>query len=658
MTDFAGQAEASNSYLERALAKEGPPEGKVNKVRTIMRHMFRKRTCFLISQAQESSQLRSFTSYVMNSTDYKRVVGRQLTGPMVCNLLQTYVHRLRKRAPPVIIKAFESAVAAEARRNKERLFLEYLEKMTSTETSIPTDEDSMQMDHQIYSKKCLEKFDRTMRPVLGESEVQAERKGLVERMEDNLRDLRERNFNASLESCRSLFNTLFDTSSFRVADFTNIDLKWQASIASYREKASGPCADYILAENVQLIISQCGAVIKENNIRHESQKETINRELQSATKQLLELKDLEILLRSKLSEANSKVIEQNEVKDRQVAELQANVNVRAQQAETKVRDLTREVQGLKLELEQALKEKEMMIETQRDILDKRIADTEAKYQRTLLENQKLERQLDEIREQQEHSLLEKNEVIGEMSKRLKLMENQESSSQPSRQDNLVASLREYLQDILANFSSDVAARGKNTTLVEQVSQLQSELNKLRLHEQEQRLKLVEDYEDQIAKLRQELEMETRSSAQMVNSMVSQLQNEVTELSGEIFTKSQKISMLIDRVTRLDQEKEALKKSQQLTQNQLEDQLEVIEALNRSIESLKADTDEKIEQISRLKFENVGHEDDNDILIQVISAALEYTKRQRGNLRGQLQNMHNAGNRAKVEDILSKYHVPT
>lgn len=621
-----------------------------------MRHMFRKRTCFLLGQDQDPAKLRSCCEVVMGTTDYKRVVGKQLTGAMVCNLLQTYVHRLRKRTIPVIIKAYESSVAAEARRNKERLFLAYLDKMAGVDASLPIDDDSLLLDHQTYSLKHLEKFDVIMGPVLGEAEVQAERKGLVERIEDNLKDLREKNFNASLDFCKNLFDSLFDTSTLRADDYSSIDAKWQASISAYRERAAGPCADYILAENIQMIISHCGAVLKENNIRFENQKDTINRELQAATRQLLELKDLEVLLRNKLNDANSKVIHQVEEKDRQVAELQANVNVRAQQAEAKVRDLTREVQGLKLELDQALKEKNMMVEAQRDILDKRIADTEAKYQRAQLENQKLERQLDQMREQQEKSLVEKNELIGEMSKKLKLMESQEGH--PRNDSLLVVTLREYLQDILSNFTSDVNARSKHAGLVEQVSQLQSELNRVRLKEQEQRIKLGDDYEEQLNKLRHELETVTLGNAQSSNSLVASLQKETEKLSNEIFNKTQKISMLIDRIARSDQEKDAMLRSQQLTQSQLEDQLEVIQSLNDTIEALKAEIDEKVEQISRLKFENVGKEDDNDILIQLMSAALEYNKRQRGSLRGQLQTMHNSENRMKVEMILNKYRVPT
>jgi hypothetical protein len=52
--------------------------------------------------------------------------------------------------------------------------------------------------------------------------------------------------------------------------------------------------------------------------------------------------------------------------------------------------------------------------------------------------------------------------------------------------------------------------------------------------------------------------------------------------------------------------------------------------------LKTEANDKVEQISRLKFENVGKEDNNDILIQLMGATLEYLKRQRGSLRGYLE----------------------
>jgi hypothetical protein len=177
-----------------------------------------------------------------------------------------------------------------------------------------------------------------------------------------------------------------------------------------------------------------------------------------------------------------------------------------------VRDLTREVQGLKQEIKQALKEKEMIIEAQRDILDKRIADTEAKHQRAQIENQKLERQLDEIREQQEKSI-EKNEQIGEMASKLKLIESKEGH--PHKDNLLVVSVREYLQDILSNFTSDLTIR--QGTLAKSNNSPSSRQSSTKSAQGALRAKLVDDNEEQIKTLRQTVEDETHSGLSLITA---------------------------------------------------------------------------------------------------------------------------------------------
>lgn len=89
----------------------------------------------------------------------------------------------------------------------------------------------------------------------------------------------------------------------------------------------------------------------------------------------------------------------------------------------------------------------------------------------------------------------------------------------------------------------------------------------------------------------------------------------------------------------------------------ETQLEVLESHKATIEGLSTQLEEKLDVISNLKYENVGREDDNDVLLQIMEAALEFQRKTEGTLAIKVRRVHEASNRRKVEVVLEKFGIP-
>lgn len=93
------------------------------------------------------------------------------------------------------------------------------------------------------------------------------------------------------------------------------------------------------------------------------------------------------------------------------------------------------------------------------------------------------------------------------------------------------------------------------------------------------------------------------------------------------------------------------------EQRFETQLEVLESHKVAIEALSAELDEKLDSISKLKYENMGREDDNEVLLRIMRKALEYQSNGEGSLEVKVKQIHDVSNRRKVEALLEKFRIP-
>jgi hypothetical protein len=199
---------------------------------------------------------------IRSATELKRISGKAVSGAILCNMVQAYVHRLNKKAPAVIFSAFERAVAAESRRNKEKLFIRYLDKMGLLENDLPCDEESLYKEHQGALKELLKEFDQMMMNVFEQEEVQDERNSLVDRIHAYYEDLKGANLKSSESKCREVFKAIFDPlrqSGLKFLDdgtacISELEQQFLGGIQRYQEAAAGPCVESVFSEEISFLI--------------------------------------------------------------------------------------------------------------------------------------------------------------------------------------------------------------------------------------------------------------------------------------------------------------------------------------------------------------------------------------------------------------------
>jgi Guanylate-binding protein, C-terminal domain len=651
------------------LSKQGE-EDSAYKIKNSIRHFFKKRDFFNlvvgdnINSPNSKSQFAKLVTVIRSSVELKKISGKSVSGAIICNMVQAYVHRLNKKAPAVIFSAFERAVAAESRRNKEKLFIRYLDKMGLLENDLPCEEENLYKEHQIALKELLKEFDLMMISVFEQEEVQEERTSLVDRINAYYEDLKGANLKASESKCREIFKAVFDPlrqTGLKFLDdgttsISELEQQFLAGIQRYHDSAAGPCIESVFSEEISFLVPHMCTLLREVQNHIETEKEELQKEVKSLTRHRDEARAGEKRLRDLLDDTNKNYEKQLEQRTKEISDLQANVNTRIHMAENKSRTQAREIQGLKLELEQAQKEREMMIEAERDIYEKRIADIDSKMYKLQLENGKYERMLDDLREEQEKLIAEKNEQINDLSRKLKLIETQPDPN-PRQDASVLRSFKDYLEDIFNKFSKEQNANAKYLSQLERVASLQNELNQVRIREQESRNKLIDEYEEKIKQSRAEHDAEVKNFNETLEKQKEELKLTFESVSTDMEKQNRMNSEREDQIKRLMEEKLELSNELGKREQQLSDQYEVIDAYKKQMQQLQTEIEDRDTMLNRLKIENVEEKDDNDILINFMGVALEVFQKRKNAQTIHIGKIQNHENRAKVAKLFKKFGVP-
>mmetsp|Transcript_23091 Transcript_23091/g.22870 ORF Transcript_23091/g.22870 Transcript_23091/m.22870 type:complete len:507 (+) Transcript_23091:1058-2578(+) len=503
-----------------------------------------------------------------------------------------------------------------------------------------------------------------MLSVFEQEEVQEERASLIDRTDGYYEDLKSSNLKASENRCRDLFKALFDPVRQEglkylddgSANIGELEQKFLNAIQKYQNQATGPMMESIFVEEITFLVPFMCSLLRDIYNHSELNHESLEREIKTITRNLQESKANEKRLKDLMEENSKNYEKQLDQRDKQISEIQASVNNRIYIAENKLKAQERENKGLKLELEQAQKEREMMIEAERDIFQKKNADLESKLSKMQTDNSKYEKMLDELRDELEKIVAEKNEQINDLSRRIKLMETQEVTS-PRQDASILKSFKEYLEDIYNKFTKEQNANSKYLTQLERVANLQNELNQLRIKEQEQRNQIIEEYEDKLRVTKQEKEAISKKYNELLEKYNQDQRSTIESTSAPDVEKFSKINNEREiEIKRLMEEKLELSSELAKREQQLSDQQEVVEAHKKSLEQIQAEIDDKDNLINKLKIENVEEKDDNDILINLMGLTLEIQLRRRHVQTIHLGRIQNQDNRIKVAKILKKYGI--
>mmetsp|Transcript_29231 Transcript_29231/g.52227 ORF Transcript_29231/g.52227 Transcript_29231/m.52227 type:complete len:580 (-) Transcript_29231:1182-2921(-) len=577
-------------------------------------------------------------------------------------MLSLIVSKINKKKTPNLTSLISLAIATDARRCKEQMLLTFFEEMTVLERKLPMDDEDLTNLHDEKSTRFLGMFDKCLEFVLLKPEVQEERKNLQQRIDDYLKDLKISNYNQSLEFCRSTFHRLFDSlMASTVLTHTEVEKKLMDAIEEYHNTAMGPCADLVMADNITVIATFCLQTLKQADIDSQTQIEDLKAEVSRLTSALNNCYDAEKILHELIAEVTEKSTRSVVEKDEQLAALTASIEARVQTAEAKLRDIKRENQSIQIELEQAKKEKELLAETQTEIHEKHLEEVEQRYAKTLANNSKLNKQMEELRRDFDHALDDKNTTINELNRKIKQLECHTESS-PRQDAIIVMQIKDYLEGIRSNFTNDQLSRKKAVHYMEQLSLVQNELNKIRLDEQSQRLRLSEDYETNKSSLRSQLEASTKHCVrleQLCNSLQEALNRKKAEPTSPLKVEmpAESAEEKVERLVEPAESEIDMDTKISLLENHLEIQLELSESQRNTIEQLRIELDEKFELLNTLKYDVVAKEDDNDMLLQALNNILEYSKKLRPTLKNVFSAMHNPDLKAKVEAILTRHKIP-
>jgi hypothetical protein len=650
---------------------ETQSEADLNKTKQALRSLFPKRSCHylctpVVHEADLSNvgtlradqlsptfieQAQQFLGTVYLSTEAKQISGAPVTGPVLGNLLSLITDKLNKKRTLSVCRMFSSALGSEARRIKEQLLMSYFEDLTEVERKFPTDDEEITTAHTEKQASVLSSYDLLLGPMQTRPEVQEERKNMTLRMEDFLRDLKESNFNKSLDQSKQTFQRLFDSLlSTDPADAGKIEHALLQCIEDYHSEASGPCVNLVLVDNLSVIVNYCLQALRKAEVDHCLVADALKAENASLRNQVDAFKEAEAALQELVRTTVDKASKQVQAKDLQIAELTAAINARVNTSENKLRDFSRELQTLQADLDQARREKQLLADTQSEILKKRLEEAETRTLKATSQSSRLAGQLEELRLEHSQIISEKTSVINELSRKIKQLESQTEAS-PRQDTFILMAVKDYFEGMQSCFASEQTAHKKAKHCMEQLAEVQAELNRTRLAEQSQRFKLTEEFEAKQGELKSQLQSCSKQIAEL--EKVCQLQGSKLAMLKAVEPPQGEVPEVEVQTAEGKDEDFA----HDLLENHLEIQFELIDTQRQSIEALRQEVDSKLELISKLKYDVVAKEDDNDMLLQVVNATLEFTKKMRPSLKNVFGAMHNPELKAKVEQLLTKHRVP-
>lgn len=565
-------------------------------------------------------------------------------------MFQTYVSRLQKKAPAVIQSAFNRAVAAEARKNIEKLYVRYLESMTDIESKLPCDEEELWTTHNKLSLELIENFDRNMAEFNDCSEITQEKQAVQHRMTRFYEDLKEANYRLSEEKSRKVFKEKFDKikKSEFLEDIEKKEAEMIQGLNEYFESTLGPSALKVLIEEVSGLVSFLCGNVREVLSLSEIAREELEQEIEGLKKSREKTRGNELKLQKMFEDSVKEFESKLTEKETSLNELQHVYNQKINAAENKVRTLTRELKSKEQELDHFHAEKEALLEIERNMFSQKEQEYEDLFEKLKEKISQLEQENEEAQVIHQRSLSAKDQTI------LDLKHKEKSSYSPNesfQEYSMLSGIRQDLSEMFILLESEQINNSKFVSQLDKIANLQAELNKCKLKEIETRNKLTEEYEEKISELKDELDklsLELNSQKNVENEeKVSDFQelnkDKIKALENEVKLKVEQNALLAEMIEKRDEQIESLYK--------------VIETHKKQFEGLEFDFEDKEAQLHKLKIELVQLRDDNDVLIGLMGYSLEILQKKRNIQAISLSQVQNPQNRARVIKIFKKFGIP-
>ena len=572
-------------------------------------------------------------------------------------MLQSYVNRISKKTPAIIQRAFNRAVAAEARKMIEKLYVRYLEQMSEIESRLPCSEEELWIIHNTQVLDLNNKFDRTMAEFNDCPEIREEKKTVIYRIATFYEELKEENLKKSANKSNEEFDNAFaDVLKENFCEDLNESEEMIAkALAEYFEKAAGPAALKVLVEKTEGLARFLCANIREVVAMNECIKIDMEKEIKDLKKSREKVRNNEQRLQQMVENLTQEFDLKLADKDKNFNELQVQYSCKLNNAESKIKNLNRELKAKNQELEHFLQEKEALLDMQRNIFNNK----EAEYLETIEKLKEKVRILEDEQEKAqnklEKSLNEKEEEIFELKQKEKLSESATDSIQDY---SILSGLRRDISEMFMLIETEQNNNSRFVSQMDKISSLQAELNKCRLKEIENRNKLIEEYDEKIYSLKDELEKATQEIQDMKNQLPASRMTEKNESNPKIDeTESIKLASLESEIKLKTEQNNLLAEMIAKRDEQIESLYKVVETHKKQFEGLEYDFEDKAVQLKKLKSEISLIRDDNEVLIGLMGYSLEVLQKKRNIQAISLAQIGNVSNRARVIKIFKKFGIP-
>lgn len=567
-------------------------------------------------------------------------------------MFQTYISRLQKKSPAVIQSAFNRAVATEARKNIEKLYVRYLEKMTDIESRLPCGEEELWTTHNQLSVELIENFDRNMAEFSECSEITQEKVGVQHRMSRFYEDLKEVNCKLSEEKARKVIKEKLDKVKNNQEFLEGLDENEEIiekGLREFFEENLGPSAFKVFVEEVQGIIKflceNIRSIVNMNEIAQDEFEQELEGLKKSREKARENEQKLQKMLEESVKEFEVKIVE----KDSNINEMQLVYNQKVNAAENKIRTLTRELKSKEHELNHIQAEKEALLEIEKNMFRQKEQDYEDIIERMREKILGLEKENEEAQVVHQRSLSAKDQTILEMKHKEK---RSESPTESIQDYSILSGIRQDLSEMFILLESEQINNSKFVSQMDKIANLQAELNKCKLKEIETRNKITEEYEEKISELRDELER--------VKNELSKPKLNVTEEKDKIFDENlwkDKAGVLENEVKLKAEQNKLMAELIEKRDEQIESLYKVIETHKKQFEGLEFDFEDKETQLHKAKIELIQLRDDNDVLLGLMGYSLEILQKKRNIQAISLSQIQNPANRGRVIKIFKKFGIP-
>lgn len=574
---------------------------------------------------------------------------------MVYNASNAFAAILQKYRKPAFTSTEEKQLANEARKIKETLLLSYFGKMESFERTLPCDDNKIESDHINLSSQIEQDFERYLGNFSDLEYVSTEKEDLIRRLNSIYNELKEKNFNYSQKACTKIFNSIFlsvknsELSYLENGDCDTEEIKqmWLSAIELYKSQAVGPASAAVFQDEFPCIIDYMTENITNLDTTHRKQIDILEQKSKLLAKHRDESRAGENKLRTMLEETNKLFETQLENRDEILKDLKVSMNTKILQLETKNREQAKDLHVLKLELDQLKREKELAVEGEKEMTERRVTDYEAKIKAFKLEISKYRQMIDELNEERDRCIQEKNEAFNELA--LKYAESSEVPEIRSSIEGLL-DIRRMIEEVLNRFESDTIRNFETLHAIDELTSCKIELNELKIKHHEEIEILKKHYEDKKDKQKDSIKI-TEKLPVRYSVVEHEIDVKALKLEKLVYELNSTNEYLKEKVKDLTAESEVLKHALEVREQQYNDQSEIMDLYIRQIQKLSSQIEDISSEYADSKVKSTILGDDNARLIDLIDATIPYKSKNDPLVRKAFSRIVDPFNRAMIKKVL-------